>query len=172
MIGCKSQQTRNRPARASSQRGFSLIEIVVVVSIALVLAAIAIPVMTRSLQYFRFRSAVSSVTGAIQSAKYQAVFQGCPFQVAFVAGTYTYQILGENKQPAPATGCVAGFVARTNALPLSGSGVTLTANSTLQFSPSGKVTSPVGLMTMTLTSAPQTATITISNFGNVNVNIH
>jgi prepilin-type N-terminal cleavage/methylation domain-containing protein len=154
------------------QRGFTLIELVVVVAIAMVLAAIAIPVTFRSLQYFRFRSSVSSVTGAIQSAKYQAVFHGCSYQVAFKSAAYTYQILGQVAQVPPLTGCVPGFVAVTNVLPLSGSGVTLAADSTLQFSPSGKVTNPVGPQTLTLTSNAQTATITVSNYGNVNVNLH
>lgn len=172
MMGRVPQDNQFKPARARLQRGFSLIELVVVVSIALVMSAIAIPTILSSLQYFRFRSAVSSVTGAIQSAKYQAVFQGCPYQVAFNAAAYTYQILGENRQAPPLTGCTPGFVAKTIALPLSGTGVTLAANSTLQFSPGGRVTNPVGPQTMTLTSIAQTATITVSNYGNVNVNLH
>jgi prepilin-type N-terminal cleavage/methylation domain-containing protein len=166
------QHRECRPARAKRQRGFTLIELVVVVAIGLTLSAIAIPTIISSLQYYRFRSAVSSVTGAIQNAKYQAVFQGCSYQVAFNSAAYTYQILGQVRQAPPLTGCVPGFVAVTNALPLSGTGVTLAADSTLQFSPSGRVTAPVGPQTMTLTSSAQTATITVSNYGNVNVNLH
>jgi len=49
------------------------------------------------------------------------------------------------------------------------SNVVLNQNTTLQFKPSGLVTATTGAMTMTLTYGPNTKTITVSNYGNVNV---
>ena len=56
--------------------GFSLIEMVLVISIALLMAVLAIPLLNNIMNAYRLRSAVSSVTGFIQSARYQAISSG------------------------------------------------------------------------------------------------
>jgi prepilin-type N-terminal cleavage/methylation domain-containing protein len=167
----KRRTLRPRPVQGTrNSRGFTLIELVVVVAIGLVLGAIAIPIIQRSLNYFKFRSAVSSVTGAIQSARYQAIFHGCSYQVVFNAANLTYQLSGETALAPPALGCSAVFAPVTVApIPIAASGVTLGANTTLQFSPGGAVT-PVPT-TITLTSGPNTATIQVFSYGRLNVTL-
>jgi prepilin-type N-terminal cleavage/methylation domain-containing protein len=171
---CGSPQqlrTRTRHRKHASSRGFTMLELVTVVAIGLVLTAMAIPVVTSSLQYFRFRSAVSSVTSVIQATRYQAIFQGCPYKVAFDASSFNYTISNENPTGGLTT-CAATFTA-ASAIPLTGKAVALSSAVTLQFSPGGAVSNPVtaGAQTLTLTSGNRTATIVVSNFGNVNVTI-
>ena len=177
VMTCSSPQqhpNNYRPGRrASSSRGFTLIELLIVVAIAAVLSAIAIPAIRSSLQIYTLRSAAASLTGAIQSTRYQAIFHGCQYQVAFNPATYSYTVLGQ----APAAGgtaCTGVFAAVGPAVPLTGRGVTLGAAVTVQFSPGGSVSAPVGTMSV---AAPITLTygglppeqISVSNYGKVSV---
>jgi prepilin-type N-terminal cleavage/methylation domain-containing protein len=84
--------------RARRAGGFTLLELLVVIAIAGVLAAMAVPTIVNTLRVYRMRSAVSSVTGAISSARYQAIFHGCKTQIVFTASSYSYQI--QSEQPA------------------------------------------------------------------------
>jgi len=174
MIRRQVRQETNEPRgqRSNSARGFSLIELLVVVVIGLIMTAMAIPLLNNAISYFRLRGAVSSVTGAIQSTRYQAIFQGCPYQVVFTAATSTYQIKNQcpvggtftNVCSAPLTVCP---------VPLSGSGipVTLTADITMTFSPGGKVTSPPPPIQMVITyGGKPPETIAVSTYGSINVN--
>jgi type II secretory pathway pseudopilin PulG len=149
-----------------------LLELLFVVVIVLVMTAMAVPLVNNVTSYFRLRGAISSVTGAIQSTRYQAIFQGCPYQVVFLAAANTYQIQNQcpvggafkNVCTAPAVACP---------VPLSGSGipVTLNADITLTFSPGGKVTSAAAPMSMVITyGGKPPETITVSSYGSINVN--
>jgi Tfp pilus assembly protein FimT len=140
---------------------------VIVVAVGLVLAAIAVPVVQGSLQYFALRSAASSATGAIQATRYQAIFNGCPYQVVFSKANARYQVQGKI---ADANGnCAAGFTDVGIETPLSGSPVTLNQDTTLMFRPSGLTQATVGTMTMTLSYYGQTKTITVTGYGNTKV---
>src|SRR5437870_6708095 len=89
-------------------RGFSLVELVIVVAIALIVMAIAVPGIRRSLQYYSLRSGTTSLTGAIQSARYNAIFHGCKYQVVFASATKSYTVANQN--PAPGgTACNRAF---------------------------------------------------------------
>src|SRR4029077_16047383 len=86
VMKCGSRMRRATKApgrRRANSRGFSLIEMVIVVAISLILAGIAIPRAVEALRQYRLRSAVASLTGAIQSTRYQAIFHGCAYQLAF-----------------------------------------------------------------------------------------
>jgi prepilin-type N-terminal cleavage/methylation domain-containing protein len=171
---CGSQmhnETRTLNRRRVSSRGFTLIELVIVLAISLLLAGIATPRAVEALRQFRLRSAVSSLTGAIQSTRYQAIFHGCAYQIAFSAAAYNYQI---SSQAAAAGGqvCTAAFAAVGNPIPLAGSGVTLNAPVTLLFSPSGTVVATVGnaaAIQLTATSVAIPELIQVSNYGKITV---
>lgn len=166
------QRIRFRGQRHAFARGFTLLELVLVLAVAGVLSAIAIPGIATSLRYLALRSAVASMTGAIQSTRYQAIFHGCQYQLVFSSATYSYTVASES----PAVGgttCLAAFGAAGPAVPLEGTGVGLNAPVTLVLHPSGLVQATVGnLNTIVLTqkSIPEAPkTIQVSNYGRISV---
>ncbi len=87
--------TTQSAAPNATKAGFTLLELVVVVAIAMVLAAIAIPAITNSLRVFTYKSSIAAFTGAIQSTRYQAIYHGCPYQLAFSSSTMTYTVASQ-----------------------------------------------------------------------------
>jgi prepilin-type N-terminal cleavage/methylation domain-containing protein len=161
---------RHRQAIRFGTQGFSLIEMILVVSIALLMAVMAIPLLNNIMNAYRLRSAVSSVTGFIQSARYQALSSGYGYQVVFDKAASTIQIQSDPNRVNTYTNlCVPA--APSCPIPLSGSGipVVLGADTTLQFRPSGIVTATAGSTTLTVTYGGKTETITVSSYGNVKV---
>ncbi len=161
--------------RARAARGFTLLELVIVVAIGLILAGLAAPAVVNTLRVYKMRAAVTSVTGAISSGRYQAIFHGCKTQIVFTAASYSYQFQSEQ----PAVGgqaCLAAFANVGGAVPLMGNGVAINQNVTMTFSPGGNVSSNPAMnpMQMILTypgftgTVPQ-ETIQVSNYGNITV---
>jgi prepilin-type N-terminal cleavage/methylation domain-containing protein len=152
-------------------QGFTLIELLFVIVIVMIMTAMAVPLVNNTVSYFRLRGSIASVTGAIQSTRYQAIFQGCPYQIVFTAATNSYQV----QNSCPSTGtftdvCPAALPACP--LPISGSGVpvTLNADITMTFSPGGKITSATAPMVMVITyGGKPPETITVSSYGSINV---
>jgi type II secretory pathway pseudopilin PulG len=149
--------------------------LIFVVVVVVLMAAMAIPLLNRVAPALKLRGAVSSVTGAIQSTRYQAIFQGCPYQLVFAAAANTYQV----QRQCPAGGAFTNYcvpAATSCPIPLSGSGtpVTLNGDIILTFSPGGKVTSPGfpgGGINMVLSYGGRPPeTISISTYGSINVN--
>jgi Tfp pilus assembly protein FimT len=128
----------------------------------MIMAAFAIPATRSAIASYQLSAAVDSATGAIQGARYQAIMQGYPYQVAFDSTNDTFQVL--NEAP-PAT----SFTNVGSAVPLSAVGITLSAPTTLQFKPNGSVSAVVGTMSFTITYNGTTKTITVSNYGSINV---
>jgi Tfp pilus assembly protein FimT len=165
-------QARVHNRRRASSRGFSTIELVIVVAIGLTMAGMVIPVIQSSVRYFALRSAVSSLTGAIQSTRYQAIFHGCKYQIAFTQATYSYQISAELPLPAAPTVCSGAYANVGTAVPLAGANnqVSLNADVTLVFSPGGTVTATKGTLGgIQLTQANRTVpeTIQVSTYGKI-----
>jgi prepilin-type N-terminal cleavage/methylation domain-containing protein len=59
--------------RLSTQRGFSMLELVVVLSVMLVLSAITLPNAMRSMNLYRLNAATTAVQNIIESARFNAV---------------------------------------------------------------------------------------------------
>jgi len=159
------RQSRVRPVeRQLESRGFTLIEMVMVVAIGLVVAAMAVPTVNKVMNTYRLRAAVSSVTGAIQTTRYQAISSGYAYQVVLKKTAGTLQVQSD-------PGRTGTFANVGNAIPLTSSSiqVVLNADTTLQFRPSGLVQATTGATTLTLTYGSNTETITVSNYGNVKV---
>jgi prepilin-type N-terminal cleavage/methylation domain-containing protein len=143
-------------------RGFSLIELMIVVLIGTVATSMAVPQVKSMVYYYRLNSAVAMAKWAIQSTRFQALQMGYPFQVAFSATNKNYQI---QNLPSGTTYQNVG-----SAVPLSGSGITVSADTTLNFKPNGTVAATVGSNVFTVTYQGTTKTLTVSNYGNVTVN--
>jgi Tfp pilus assembly protein FimT len=150
-----------------------LIELIFVVLIGLILTAIAVPLVNNVMTGYRVRGAAASVSGSIQAARYQAIFNGYPFRLVLNSTALTYQVQSDPNR----TGVFANFcvpAAASCPVPLAGSGskVALNASSTFTFSPGGSVQSTTasgGVTTMVLTFSGKTETITVSSYGNVKV---
>jgi type II secretion system protein H len=154
--------------------GFSLLEAVIVMLVALVMAAMAIPAARSAIASYELDAAVDSVTGAIQSTRYQAIMRGYPYQVD-VNGT-TNQIQVSSEIP-PAT----TYSAIAAALPISSDSVTVgvgTANTSstghaiLQCKPNGAILIASGqaaTMSLTISYNGTTKTVTVSNYGSITV---
>jgi Tfp pilus assembly protein FimT len=95
--------------------------------------------------YFRVRSAVSSVTAAIQSTRYRAIFDGCPNNITLNKSDNTPQVASETTSTG--NGCAAAFTNVGNKIPSTSAAVALNQNVTVQFKPSGYVQATAGSTT-------------------------
>ena len=152
-----------------TSRGFSLIELAMVMLIAMITAGFALPIVQTTMNKYQLKSATSTATWAIQSTRFQSLMEGYSYQVTFSGGTGginpTYQIASK---PVGAT----SYSNLGSAVPLSGKPVVLGATTVLQFAANGTVaTSPVSTAPYTFTIAYKgtTETITVSNYGNIDV---
>jgi len=139
-----------------------MLEIVMVLLVITILFAMAIPQGRSIVNRYELEGAVASCTWAIQSTRYQALEQGYQYQVVFNSSAGTYQI--QNEAPPATTFSNVG-----SAVPFSGRPVTLNQDTTLVFKPNGAVSVSTGALSFTLTYQGKTATVTVSNYGNVNV---
>jgi prepilin-type N-terminal cleavage/methylation domain-containing protein len=158
--------SRNNPALRSkpsnvSEPGFTLIELIMVLVIGLILTLVAIPLINNVYQTFRVNAAISAVTGAIQTTRYQAISNGYPFQVVFSKANSNYQV----QRDPNLTGIFANV---GNPVPLSTVAV-LGQDTTILCHPGGLITATVGSTTLTLTSHSKTESIAISSYGNIKV---
>ena len=171
----RRQRETNEPSgqRSNPIRGFTLLELIFVLVIVLIMTAMAVPLLSNALTGYRLRGATASLTGSIQATRYQAIFNGYPFQLVIDSAALTYQVKNDPTRTATFVKyCVSG--ATSCPIPLAGSGtpVVLDAGSTFTFSPSGAVTSTTavgGVTTMVLTYAGKTENIKVSSYGNVKV---
>jgi Tfp pilus assembly protein FimT len=151
-----------RGKRFGSERGFTMVEMFMVMVIGIILTAVAVPQIKSQVYNFRLNSAVAMAKWAIQSTRFQALMKGYPYQVAFSASNTNYQI---QNLPSGTTYQNVG-----TAVPLASWPMTFSADTTINFKPNGMVTVTVGSNSFTITYQGTTKTITVSNYGNVTVN--
>ena len=61
------------PNRSSNQRGFSLVELVIVIAIMLVLSAITVPSVVRSMNAYRLNVATTALQNIVETTRFNAV---------------------------------------------------------------------------------------------------
>ena len=144
--------------------GFTLLELTFVVMIGMVVTTISVPMTKSALKTYHLNTAVSSISGAIQSARYQAIMRGYHYNITFNPASQSYQ-LGSKVPPA------TSFLNVGSAVPWSSTGdVTMSGTATtLEFFPGGTVTATSGSMTLSVGNGTTTKTITVSGVGNVTV---
>jgi len=164
-----TQEDTSVVARPLHSRGFSMIELVMILLISIVVTAFAVPAIGSQLNQYRLKSAVASATWAIQSIRFQALQEGYPFQVTFQGDASgnnpTYQVASKP------TG-TSSFANVGSSVPLSGSVINITAATVIQFQPNGAVTVTQGgssATSMQLSFSGFSRTITISNYGNLTI---
>jgi Tfp pilus assembly protein FimT len=161
-----------------------MVELLVVLAIVGVVLAISLPNITRSISNAHLISAASSLAGAIQGARYQAISTGCPVNIAVATGTY--QLSAEQVTGTPPA-CGTAFVntggygttGSTGPIPYASSEIVLSTNATLQLNPSGTVTlvgnsAPANFSLVlsiggATTNGAPIKTISVSGVGNVKV---
>jgi Tfp pilus assembly protein FimT len=145
--------------------GYTLTEALITLSIMLVVAAAAVPRINAAVASYRLNSAVASISGAIQGVRYRAIYQGCSSALALDKTTRTYQVSSKNGSGS----CAASFSNVGGAVPFASTAIQLGQNTSLQFTPGGTVTAPVGSNTITLTDGTRTKTLQVSSYGNISV---
>jgi prepilin-type N-terminal cleavage/methylation domain-containing protein len=150
------------PARArtaNKSRGYTLVEIIMVMAIGSILTAAAVPSVRSIVNNYRLNSAVAMAKWAIQSTRFQALSKGYNYQVVFDGTNINYQI-----QNLP-SGTTYQNVGST--VPLAAWPMTMNQGSTITFQPNGFVSATNSSFTITYQGV--TATLTVSNYGNVTV---
>jgi len=160
---------RGRLARKGNPCGFSVIELLVTLSVIVIVLAGSVPITQGVLKSYHLNAAATAVTGAIQSTRYQAIMVGCAYTIAFTQNSTSYQIATEVPSGSPPT-CASTFTNVGGTISWSGSGdVSLSPSTTLQLNPNGSVTATTGSLSFALSAGAHTSTITISGVGNVSV---
>jgi prepilin-type N-terminal cleavage/methylation domain-containing protein len=147
---------------APKRSGFSLVELMLVLTVALIMSAMAIPLAQAGIASYQLSAAVDGVTGVIQTTRYQAIMNGYPFQLTLNPANNQSQVLSEIPPSASFSNVGA-------AVPFSGAPVVLSAPITLQFKSNGGVFVVVGAMTFTISYRGTTKTVTVSKYGSITV---
>lgn len=110
--------------KQAAEAGFSLVELLIVVTIIVVAAAVSLPAIGRYVRSYRIRGAAQQVAGEIQTARNKAIStntnQGVIFQIVD-ANTYRY-ILPENPNPATQYGPLRDLPGGTSFVAFAGQG--------------------------------------------------
>ena len=154
----------------SACRGWTLVELMMVVAIIGVIVKISVPSIQNTILAYRLSAASASVSAAIQQTRFQSITIGCPYTITFTAGSSTYQVQTQALSGTPPV-CAASFSNVGSAVAwTSGGGVSLSPSTTLQFNANGIVTATTGTLSFTLSNgSAATRTITVSGVGNVKV---
>jgi Tfp pilus assembly protein PilE len=90
-----------RFARRSS--GFTVLELLLVVAVGIILAGVAIPMMSSAMNNMHVNSVVDAITGAVSKTRYQSIMTSQPYTLAITAPSNTYVVTNVTTGTASAT---------------------------------------------------------------------
>jgi Tfp pilus assembly protein FimT len=140
------------------------VELLITLLVIMIMAAAALPVAQSSLTQFRLKSAVTSLTGAIQSTRFQAISNGYQYKIALNNTNRTYQISSDPTGSGTFTNVGGAVPYGSTSVP-----VNMGSDVVMQMSPSGKVTFVTGSSPLVFTLKNRTGTVTVSTYGNLSV---
>ena len=142
-------------------RGYSMVELIMALCIGTILTAMAVPSVKSGIYMYRLNSAVAMSKWAIQTTRFQALEKGYIYQVVFSAANLNYKIQYSTDGGTTYTD-VAGSTTPITSWPM-----TFNQDTTINFKPNGFVQATVGTNSFNITYQGTTATLSVSNYGNV-----
>ncbi len=150
---------------SKGKSGFTLIEMMIVIAVFAMMAAIAIPAFMSLLPGMRLNGAARQIMGDLMAARMDAVKQNNEVRVFFNSpGTNQYQILDDDDNDGISD---TGEAITTKNIRDNYHDVTFTSTNNPIFHPRGTATS---LPTITLQNSNGTKTVTVSITGRVRIN--
>jgi len=147
----------------SKQSGFTLIEMMIVIAILAIFAAIAVPNFLSYLPKHRLNGAARQVMGDLMAARMQAVSQNNEFKIFFLANGHEYMILDDDDNDGTAD---AGELTDPKDIHPEYHDVTFSSTNNPIFLPVGTATD---LPTITLTNSVDSKKVTVSMAGRVKI---
>jgi Tfp pilus assembly protein FimT len=169
-----ANMSKKNTHRKSAAGGFSLIELLLVVAFALIMAALSIPTARSTIASYQLDGAVNTVSGAIQSTRYLAIMHGYSYQVDIDSTTNQFTILSE-APPATAFTAVGSAVSVSTkpvVIAVGTASPSVTGHLILQFKANGSISITSGQaipITFTIAYNGTTKTLTVSNYGSISV---
>ncbi len=160
------------PPSHIGRAGFTMLELIVVIAVFAIMMAIALPIINNTLISMHVTSAASSLSGAIQAARYQAISTGCPVQFTTLPASNSYQLATEAVSGTPPA-CATTYTNLGNPVPFANSDVTV-PSVTFLLNPGGTVTSTSVVtspasFSMQLKNVNVSKTVTVNGVGNVTI---
>ncbi|MDQ7836904.1 MAG: GspH/FimT family pseudopilin [Thermodesulfobacteriota bacterium] len=146
-----------------NHRGFTLTELMMVVALMAIMAAIAVPNIIAQMPKYRLNGAARQVLGDLVAARMQAVSQNNELKVFFL-DNHRYMILDDDDNNGTAD---TGEATQTKDIQTDYHDVTFNSNNDPIFQPNGTASN---LATITLSNTSGSYSITISSAGRVRIN--
>jgi prepilin-type N-terminal cleavage/methylation domain-containing protein len=150
----------------SPDNGFSLIELVLVMAIISIVAAIALPRYSNGIQNYRALVSAKRVAADLQMAQTRARMTSASRTVTFTLASSSYQIAGESDLKTSASTYTVSLVespyrARLTSVDFGGGSASITFNSFGMPSGSGTITLSAGNVTKKVVLSAYTGAVTI-----------
>ncbi len=146
-----------------NHRGFTLTELMIVVALMAILAAIAVPTIMAQMPRYRLNGAARQVMSDLVAAKMKAVSQNNKFKVFFL-DNHRYMILDDDDNDGTAD---TGESTETKDIQADYQDLTFSSTNNPIFQPNGTASN---LATITLTNSSGSKAVSISSAGRVKIN--